>query len=298
MELYLSGSMTNDEYTQMEEQGVLFLLQTFYEMKSWKEEKVNRTLNCCDTFMLDSGAFTFMNSGKKVHWKTYVDEYIEFINKYDIQHFIELDLYEVLGAEKTEKIRRYIEHHTGKKPIPVYHGTMPVSYFRMLCQKYPYVAVSATGTIESSKWTKNKQALKQIISLVMIALSIALPVAPFANNQSEFTSIMGSSFRVVFASMIAYLCSQSWDVFFFHKVRNWYIAKHGTTKGGKWIWNNGSTMTSQIIDTAIFITIAFYGTVPNIFVMMFSQYLIKFIYAALDTPFFYFLTRNSDKQNI
>lgn len=138
----------------------------------------------------------------------------------------------------------------------------------------------------------------QIISLIMIALSIVLPVAPFANNQSEFTSIMGSSFRVVFASMIAYLCSQSWDVFFFHKVRNWYIAKHGTTKGGKWIWNNGSTMTSQIIDTAIFITIAFYGTVPNIFVMILSQYLIKFIYAALDTPFFYFLTRNSDKQNI
>lgn len=138
----------------------------------------------------------------------------------------------------------------------------------------------------------------QIISLVMIALSIVLPVAPFANNQEQFVSIMGSSFRVVFASMISYLCSQSWDVFFFHKVRNWYIAKRGTTKGGKWIWNNGSTMTSQIIDTAIFITIAFYGAVPNIVVMILSQYLIKFIYAALDTPFFYFLTRNSDKQNI
>lgn len=138
----------------------------------------------------------------------------------------------------------------------------------------------------------------QIISLVMIALSIVLPVAPFANNQEQFVSIMGSSFRVVFASMISYLCSQSWDVFFFHKVRNWYITKHGTTKGGKWIWNNGSTMTSQIIDTAIFITIAFYGAVPNIVVMILSQYLIKFIYAALDTPFFYFLTRNSDKQNI
>lgn len=39
MELYLSGSKQNDEYNQMEEQGILFLLQTFYEMKSWKEEK-------------------------------------------------------------------------------------------------------------------------------------------------------------------------------------------------------------------------------------------------------------------
>ena len=72
----------------------------------------------------------------------------------------------------------------------------------------------------------------QIISLIMIALSIVLPVASFANNQEQFVSIMGSSFRVVFASMIGYLCSQSWDVFFFHKIRDWYIKKHGTTKGG------------------------------------------------------------------
>ena len=116
--------------------------------------------------MLDSGAFTFMNSGKQVIWKQYVDEYIAFINKWDIERFIELDLYGVLGVEKTEKIRRYIERYTGKKPIPVYHGTMPISYFRMLCQNYPYVAISATGTIESSKWTKNTKALKQVIKIL------------------------------------------------------------------------------------------------------------------------------------
>ena len=39
------------------------------------------------------------------------------------------------------------------------------------------------------------------------------------------------------------------------------------------------------------ITLAFYGTVPSIIVMIFSQYLIKVIYAAVDTPFFYLLTR-------
>ena len=49
-------------------------------------------------------------------------------------------------------------------------------------------------------------------------------------------------------------------------------------------------MTSQIIDTAIFITIAFIGVVPNIWSMIFSQYLIKLVYALLDTPFFYLLT--------
>lgn len=130
----------------------------------------------------------------------------------------------------------------------------------------------------------------QLASLLMIGLAILLPVAPFADNQAEFKSILGGSFRVVFASLIGYICSQSWDVWIFHKIRNAYIKKHGSTKGGRWIWNNASTMTSQIIDTAIFITIAFVGTVPNVFTMIASQYFIKLIYAALDTPFFYLLT--------
>lgn len=165
MELYLSGSITNDELEQLKTHNCIFLLQTFYEMKKWKTDKIKKVLSSTQYFMLDSGAFTFMNSGKEVHWKLYVDEYINFINKYDIKYFIELDLYGVLGVNKTEKIRKYIEHHTGKKPIPVYHGTMPVSYFRKLCEEYPYVAISATGTLESSKWTRNKKALKQMIKI-------------------------------------------------------------------------------------------------------------------------------------
>ena len=131
----------------------------------------------------------------------------------------------------------------------------------------------------------------QMISLALIGCAILLPVAPFADNQAQFTAILGSSFRVVFASMIGYLVSQSWDVWIFHKIRDAYIAKHGSTKGGRWIWNNASTMTSQIIDTAIFITIAFSGVVPNIWTMILSQYLVKFVYALLDTPFFYLLTK-------
>lgn len=127
----------------------------------------------------------------------------------------------------------------------------------------------------------------QLISLVLIGLAILLPVAPFADNQAEFKGIMAQSFRVVAASLVAYYCSQSWDVWVFHKIR-----EKGT--GNKWLRNNLSTMTSQIIDTAIFITIAFIGSVPNIWVMIGSQYLIKFTYALLDTIPFYYLTRGSE----
>ena len=135
----------------------------------------------------------------------------------------------------------------------------------------------------------------QLLALLLIGLAVALPVAPFADNQAEFKSVLLSTFRVTGASMVAYLCSQTWDVWVFHKLRDKYIAKHGSVKGGRWIWNNGSTMTSQIIDTAIFITIAFYGTVPSILTMVISQYVVKWVYALLDTPFFYLMTRSRNE---
>ena len=137
----------------------------------------------------------------------------------------------------------------------------------------------------------------QVLSLIMIGLGILLPVAPFADNQEAYKAILGSSFRVVGASLVAYCLSQSWDVWVFHRIRDSYIAKHGSTKGGRWIWNNVSTMTSQMIDTAVFILLAFLGTVPNIFNMILSQYLVKLFYAALDTIPFYLLTNKSTKES-
>lgn len=128
----------------------------------------------------------------------------------------------------------------------------------------------------------------QLTSLMLIGLSIILPVASFADNQAEFQSVMGQSFRTVGASLIAYLLAQFNDVLIFHKLKEKTGGKY------KWLRNNLSTMTSQMIDTAIFITIAFVGVVPNIWTMIFSQYLVKLVYALCDTPFFYFLTRERD----
>ena len=148
------------------------------------------------------------------------------------------------------------------------------------------------ANIEANKTVK-LGLICQLISLTLIALAILLPVAPFADNQHEFKAIMGQSFRVVGASLVAYLLAQFNDVFIFHKLKEKTGGKH------KWLRNNLSTMASQLIDTAIFITIAFIGVVPNIWVMIASQYLIKLIYAVLDTPFFYLLTKErKNKQTV
>ena len=98
-------------------------------------------------------------------------------------------------------------------------------------------------------------------------------------------------------SLIAYGCSQTWDVFIFHKIKDWAKAKYGEEKYNKqrWLWNNGSTMTSQIIDTVIFISIGFgigLGMRGNELIgLMIGQYCIKWCLALLDTPIFYLFTR-------
>ncbi len=149
---------------------------------------------------------------------------------------------------------------------------------------------------EEARHTVRLGILCQLISLLLIGLAILLPVAPFADNQAAFSSVLGSSFRVVAASLIAYVCSQTWDVWIFHSIRDRYIKKHGSVRGGRWLWNNASTMTSQAIDTVIFIILAFWGTVPNIMTMILSQYAVKLVYAALDTIPFYLLTNRAERQ--
>ena len=130
-----------------------------------------------------------------------------------------------------------------------------------------------------------------IFASVMIFLAGLLPAAGFAEKQNEaFKVILGMNSRFVIASMVAYYTSQSWDVWMFHLIEKKTSGKY------KWLRNNLSTMSSQIIDTAIFITIAFWGIVPNLWIMILSQYVVKLILAAIDTPFFYLLTRESKKK--
>lgn len=89
--------------------------------------------------------------------------------------------------------------------------------------------------------------------------------------------------RIVLGSMTAYLISQTIDVKMFHWI------KKKTDKRWLWLRNNGSTMTSQAVDTILFVLIAFAGALKTeiLIAMMVGQYAAKAILAAIDTPFCY-----------
>ena len=145
--------------------------------------------------------------------------------------------------------------------------------------------------------------LAQIFATLLIVLTGLVPsVDPVAD--SAYKTLLGQNWIIVVGSLTAYLAAQTWDVHIFHKIRDKYIQKHGST-GGRWIWNNVSTMTSQIIDTVIFITIAFgfgFGWIWDnhtaLINMMIGQYAVKFVLSLIDTPFFYLLTRGHKSEGI
>lgn len=141
----------------------------------------------------------------------------------------------------------------------------------------------------------------QILATILIILTRYIPTAD-NTVQEAYVTLLGQNYIFVIGSMIAYYASQTWDVYIFHKIRSRFM-RNGDHKGKRWIWNNASTMTSQIIDTVLFIGISFgigFGwlfdtsMLPQLFTMMIGQYLFKFIIAAVDTPFFYFFTRKRD----
>ena len=126
--------------------------------------------------------------------------------------------------------------------------------------------------------------------LMMVAyMQIALLFQPAADDfaQPHLQALFGFMPRIALASMAAYLVSQLHDVWAFHAIRS------RTGSGRLWLRNNASTMVSQFLDSAIFCTVAFWGVFPiEVFwEILVSTYLIKFVVAALDTPFIYLARR-------
>lgn len=131
-------------------------------------------------------------------------------------------------------------------------------------------------------------------NLVLLLGSLFILRAPapeFFTNQSAYEIVLGATPRIVLASMVAYLISQTHDVWSFSFWKDRTAGKH------KWLRNNASTIVSQLIDTVIFVLIAFAGVVPNaaLWQIATAQYLFKFIIALFDTPFFYWATSALEK---
>lgn len=150
-----------------------------------------------------------------------------------------------------------------------------------------YSVTFIVSDIISEIW--GKERANEVIHCGFIALLTAIALswaalhwtaAPFWHGQDGFASVLGNTPRIVLASLLAYLVSQTNDVRLFHLLRRMTNGKH------LWLRNNLSTIISQLIDSTIFVTVAFYGVMPVTDIII-GQWVAKICIAFLDTPLVY-----------
>jgi queuosine precursor transporter len=122
-----------------------------------------------------------------------------------------------------------------------------------------------------------------VICTVLLFLGVGLPPADGWPHNEAYLNLFSGVPRIIAGSLLATLCAQLWDVYVFE----WVKKRTGTRH--LWLRNNVSTLGSQLMDTSIFYTVAFYGIIPNEVLpkLILGTYLLKLVVALIDTPIVY-----------
>ena len=124
-----------------------------------------------------------------------------------------------------------------------------------------------------------------LMSLTFILIG-ALPPAADWQYQSAYNQILGLTPRIVVASLIAYFAGEFSNSFM--------LAKLKLFTNGRLLWTRtiGSTLVGQLVDTSLFVLIAFTSVVPIklLLAIMVSNYIFKCGVEILFTPVTYWVT--------
>lgn len=144
------------------------------------------------------------------------------------------------------------------------------------------VCASSTIAETSGKDAANRQVLLGFVplvtSMILIKIVLALPPAPFweEERRAAFDLTLNQAWRMMIAGMIAYAVSQTLNVFIFTKLK---------AAPGGFLWLRGmiAGVLSQVVDTVIFITVAFIGVEPIMQIMP-GQLISKVILSTIFIP--------------
>lgn len=130
-----------------------------------------------------------------------------------------------------------------------------------------------------------------LLAVVAIWVGGLLPAASFWSGQSAYQEILGYTPRLLVASFAAYLAGEFTNSF--------VLARLKVLTEGRWLWTRtiGSTLIGQGLDSLIFMTIAFWGTIPasGLGNAIVTQWLFKTSYEAIATPLTYLIVNRLKK---
>lgn len=122
-----------------------------------------------------------------------------------------------------------------------------------------------------------------LMAFVVTQLPAASTMSP--DQQAAVNMIFGQTPRIVAASLIAFWAGEF--------VNSFVLAKMKLLTAGRYLWTRtvGSTVLGEVVDSAIFYPVAFYGTWSNeqLISVMIGNYFIKVLWEVLATPFTYII---------
>ena len=135
-----------------------------------------------------------------------------------------------------------------------------------------------------------RTGLTMIVFLFLfLLLAINLPPSSrFAASEEAYDSIFGKSLRISFASLVAFTLADFLDIYIFSKIRE----KLGKQK--LWLRNNASNFAAQLIDTTVFMSLAFYALDQSLsqnagflISLIIPYWLLKCSMSIIETPLVY-----------
>ena len=122
-----------------------------------------------------------------------------------------------------------------------------------------------------------------VVMVAAIWIAGEIQAAPFGASQFAYDEVLGQTPRILAASFAAYLVGEFANAFVLAKLK---IATRGRHL---WLRTIGSTVIGQAIDSAVFVTLAFAGTMPASVLagLVAGQWLVKVAYEAAGTPIVY-----------
>jgi len=137
------------------------------------------------------------------------------------------------------------------------------------------------------------------ITFILISQSWFLYTPAASDTMHPYiTTVFANTPRLMLASLVVYIIAQKFDVWAYHKW--WALTERlcGDKRKYLWVRNNGSTLVSQLLNTFLFTTFAFWGTydVKTIMSIVWSSYIIFIVTSVADTPAVYAARYISEKR--
>jgi len=175
-----------------------------------------------------------------------------------------------------------IANITAGKPVALPGGiTVPAAVFIYALTFTLIDLVNDRLGKQGARYVVYAAFLANLLLAAYIQFAIWLPPAPFYGEKAQvaFAGVLGSTWRIVAASLIAYLVSTLIDV----QVFAWWRERIGRHRWARVLVSN---TVSTLIDSAVFITIAFLGVMP-VLPLIVGQYVVKMAVTLISIPLIY-----------